>query len=199
LFNGVYGVIIGIFHMFISVNMGRFSRTVHFGDLDGILVKPLDSQFSVSLWLIDFTIIFRILIAAGFAFWIFGELGITLTLAQIAALMFFALCAWVVLYAIWFLVLTNVIWHTTLSNLVFLLYSFESVGRFPKEMLAQLSNIFFLIVLPVALVVNTPTRVVLGKLVVSDAVTLLVLAVGLGIASRAYWRYALRHYTSASS
>lgn len=199
LFNGLYGVIIGAFHMFISVNMGRFSRIIHFGDLDGILTKPIDSQFSVSLWLVDFTMILRILIAAGYSVWILTILGIALSFSQIVMAVVFALSAWVVLYSLWFLVLTNIIWHTNLSNLVRLLYVFESMGRFPKEMSKQLTGFLFLVVLPITLVINTPTRVLLNKVVVSDVVLLLVFTLVFGSAARIYWLYALRHYSSASS
>lgn len=199
LFNGIYGVIMGAYHMFISVNMGRLSRIIHFGDLDGILVKPIDSQFSVSLWLVDFTLILRIFIATAFTLWILSLLQISFSLSQIALFVVFAISAWIVLYSLWFLVLTNIIWHTNLSNLVRLLYASESMGRFPKEMSRQLGGFLFFVVLPITLIINTPTRALLNKVVIDDAALLLLFAVVLGFVARKYWLYALRHYASASS
>ncbi len=199
LFNGLYGVVIGIFHMFISINMARLSRVIHMGDLDGILMKPLDSQFAVSLWWVNFATMFRILIAVGYTVWIIYMLHISISVAQ--ALLFFVLAfaSLVLLYSLWFLILTNLMWFSNMTNLVLFMYSFESMARFPKEMLTQLSSYLFVIVLPLALVINTPARALLHRVAVTDAITLLVLSALFWLAARRYWRFALRHYTSASS
>lgn len=198
LFNGVYGIVIGIFHMFISVNMGRLSRIIHMGELDGILLKPIDSQFAVSLWWVNFTTIVRILMALGFTVWVIASLHMTVTAFQVGLFVLFAASAIILLYAIWFLVLTNLMWFTDLSNLVLFMYSFESMARFPKEMLLQLGSFLFLTVLPIALVINTPARALLGKISMWDSIIVLMLSALLFLASRRYWKFALRSYTSAS-
>lgn len=199
LFNGIYGVIVGIFHMFISINMGRLSKVIHMGELDGILVKPIDSQFAVSLWVVNFATIFRILMALGYTIWIAGQLHLVVTFPQLLLFIFLAFAALMLLYSLWFLVLTNLIWFSNMTNLVLFMYSFESMARFPKEMLQQLASFLFVFVMPLALVVNTPSRALLAKLDYKDVLIVFVLAAGLWAASRWYWRFALRHYTSASS
>lgn len=199
LFNGLYGVIIGIFHMFISINMGRLSKVIHMGELDGILLKPIDSQFAVSLWMVNFATIFRILMALGYTIWIMGQLHLTVTVLQLFLFVLLAFSALILLYSLWFLILTNLIWFSNMTNLVLFMYSFESMARFPKEMLQQLSSFLFVFVMPLALVINTPSRALLARLDYKDVLVVLVLAAGLWTASRWYWRFALRHYTSASS
>lgn len=199
LFNGLYGIIIGIFHMFISINMGRMSRVIHMGELDGILVKPIDSQFAISLWWVNFSTVFRILIAVSYTAWILYGLHIVLTPFHILLFVLFASASIILLYSLWFLVLTNLIWFTNLSNLVLFMYSFESMARFPKEMLLQLTGVVFVVVFPLALVINTPARALLGRVTITDGLALLMLAAGFWVAARMYWRFALRSYTSASS
>lgn len=199
LFNGVYGIIVGIFHMFISINMGRLSRVIHMGELDGILVKPIDSQFAVTFWQVNFSAIFRVLIALFYSVWIIGILQLTITVWHVALFFLFAVSSLVLLYSLWFLVLTNLMWYSNMTNLVLFLFSFESMARFPKEMLAQLASFLFVVVLPLALVINTPARVLLGRLTYTDATLLLVLSLVFWIVARRYWKFALRHYTSVSS
>ncbi|HLD24407.1 MAG TPA: ABC-2 family transporter protein [Patescibacteria group bacterium] len=199
LFNGVYGVIVGIFHMFISINMGRLSRVIHVGELDGILVKPIDSQFAVSFWWINFAMIFRILIALVYTIWIIGVLHITISVSQLVLFVFLAFGSLALLYSLWFGILTNLIWFSNMTNLVLFMYSFESMARFPKEMLMQLSSYIFAVILPLALVINTPARALLGKLSFLDASILMLIAIVFWVIARTYWRFALRHYTSASS
>lgn len=199
LFNGIYGMVIGVFHMFISINMGRLSRVIHMGELDSILVKPIDSQFAVSLWQINFSTIFRILIATAFSVWVIQTLHIVVTPLAFLTFLFVSIASLMLLYSLWFIILTNLVWFSNLSNLVLFMYSFESMARFPKEMLFQLSGVLFITVFPLALVINTPARILIGKMSVTDSLLLLVLAGGFWLGARAYWKFALRHYTSASS
>src|SRR6185312_3229309 len=58
---GVYSVSIGIFHTIFSRNFDRFSKVIHLGDLDSILLKPIDSQFSLSFTLFNYMSITRLL------------------------------------------------------------------------------------------------------------------------------------------
>lgn len=197
LINGVYGIIVGIFHMFISINMGRLSRVIHMGELDGILVKPIDTQFAVSVWQINFSAIFRIIIALIYTIWIIQMLHITVTVGQIVLFLFFSVFSLTLLYSIWFFILTSLIWFSNMTNLVLFLFSFESMARFPKEMLSQLAPFLFFVVLPLALVINTPARLLIGKLSLTDAALLLMFASIFWFAARGFWLFALRHYTSA--
>lgn len=198
LLNGIYGTVIGIFHMFISVNMVRLSKVIHMGELDTILVKPIDSQFAVSLWNVNFAVILRIAMAAGFSVWVIRLLGVSISANEILIFVLLSVASLVLLYALWFFILTNLIWFSHLSNLSLFLFSFESMARFPKEMLAQLSVFIFITILPLGLAINTPMRALVGKLVVPDAILLLVLATIFWFMARKYWKFALRYYTSAS-
>lgn len=197
LLNGVYGIIVGVFHMFISINMGRLSRVIHMGELDGILTKPIDSQLAVTFWQVNFSAVFRILIALSYTVWIIGILHVTVSVWHIALFLLFASASLILLYSLWFLVLTNLIWHSNMTNLVLFLFSFESMARFPKEMLSQLTSFLFVVVFPLAIIINTPARILIGKYSFEDTVALFVLSLVFWIAARSYWKFALRYYTSA--
>lgn len=199
LLNGIYGVIVGIFHMFLSINMGRMSRVIHMGELDGILIKPIDSQFAISLWWVNFSTVFRILMALGYTIWITQSMHIAITSASVLLSLCVAFLSLVLLYSLWFLILTNLMWFTNMSNLVLFMYSFESMARFPKEMLMQLVSFIFYAMLPLALVINTPARILMQKATYTDVGILCVFSLLLWVAARKYWLFALRHYTSASS
>lgn len=199
LLNGIYGVIVGVFHMFLSINMGRMSRVIHMGDLDSILIKPIDSQFAISLWQVNFSSVFRILMALGYTIWVIHSMPVTVTVFSILSVVGLAVISIMLLYSLWFLILTNLIWFTNMSNLVSFMYSFESMARFPKEMLTQLASLLFFVVFPLTLVINTPARALLYKATPTDVMVLAGLSLFLWVAARKYWLFALRHYTSASS
>lgn len=199
LFNGMYGIIVGIYHMFLSINMRRLSHVLRWGELDLILAKPLDTQIALSFWWIDFSMVFRVLMSVGYTLWFIFQLKLTISPLQIVSTVVLALFALILLYSIWYIVLTSLVWFPNLSNLVILLFSFESLARFPKEVAQQLVSYIFLILLPLTLVINTPTRLLLNRVTILEVIELLVFSMSLLYFSRVFWKFALRYYTSASS
>ncbi len=199
LFNGIYGIIIGIYHMFLSINMRRLSHVLRWGELDLILVKPLDSQVALSFWWVDFSMVLRVFMSVGYTVWFVVQLQLTISPVQMVSTVGLAIFALILLYSIWYIALTSLVWFPNLSNLVILLFSFESLARFPKEVAQQLISYIFLILLPLTLVINTPTRLLLNRVTLLEVIELIVLSVGLLYVSRVFWKFALRYYTSASS
>src|SRR6266702_5494352 len=55
LLSAIYNVFIGLFNFFFKYNFKQFVNMVNLGQLDGFLVKPLDSQFLISFWQMNFT------------------------------------------------------------------------------------------------------------------------------------------------
>ncbi len=196
---GLYNIMIGLFHMLFSRNFGRFSRIVHLGDLDTILVKPIDSQYLLSFWMINYTSIFRVIVGTIFTFYMLNKVGTALSMANIIFGFVFFICSITTLYSIWYMVLTLIIWFTKLDNLLEILFDINGISRFPQEMFKGISEYLFLFLLPLTLIIVTPAQILLSKINYLNIVLLLTFAVALLTASRIFWRFALRYYTSASS
>lgn len=194
---GGYSVIVGIFHLFFSRNFERFSRLIHNGELDTLLLKPLDSQFLISCWLVTYTSLIRVILGSIFTCFILQQLHISLSWIQVIGLFVLILCSIMLLYAIWFGIVTITIWLTNV-NLVDFMYSLSNVGRYPPEMFRQTGNIFLFIFVPLTLVITVPIKVILQKASLVDIALLLGFSVGLFVLSRLFWLFALRYYTSAS-
>lgn len=199
LLTGIYGIVLGIFHFFFSSNFDRLSQIIHRGELDIFLVKPIDTQFLLSTSRVGYTSIFRILMNIGFTVYLLNQLAIKLSLFQIASFCFLLVIGILLLYSIWFIISTLIIWFTRLSNLVDLMYTLSNIARYPNEMYQQLVWYVFLFLLPITLVVSTPTKVLLQKALAGDVVLLLLFSVTFFLISRKFWKFALRYYTSASS
>lgn len=196
---GLYNIMIGLFHMLFSRNFGRFSRIVHLGDLDTILVKPIDSQYLLSFWLINYTSIFRVAVGIIFTFYMLSKIGAVLNLANIIFGFLFFICSIITLYSIWYMVCTLIIWFTKLDNLLEILYDINGISRFPQEMFKGISEYLFLFLLPLTLIIVTPAQILLSKINFLNILLLISLAILLLTASRIFWRFSLKYYTSASS
>lgn len=198
LLTGAHGVMIGIFHAFFSRNFNRFSRIIHYGQLDEILLKPMDSQFLISLWIFNYTNLVRSVIGFIFLLYVSNIAHYVITLITIINFMILLCIGLLLLYSIWFIVSTLIIWFTQLSNLVEALYTISGMARFPTDMYRGLANYIFVFILPITLVVTAPTKALLQRALMGDILELIVYAVGLLIFSRFFWKFALRYYTSAS-
>ncbi|MEO0708703.1 MAG: ABC-2 family transporter protein, partial [Cyanobacteria bacterium J06649_5] len=125
------------------------------------------------------------------------QLGLT-PLAYLAMLPPLALGV-VSLYSIWFMLGATSIWFVKIYNVTEVLRSLLEAGRFPVEGYPAVYRVFFTFIIPVAFLTTVPAQAMLGR---SEPIWLLgsaLLAAALFQASRAFWRFALRFYTSASS
>jgi ABC-2 type transport system permease protein len=102
------------------------------------------------------------------------------------------------------LVLTSVsVWIVRNSNLMEMWWLFSSLARYPREIFAprwaRPFGLLFTFVLPILLVSNVPADVMVRSLEPGMALFTAVATVMTVLASRWFFRFALRSYRSASS
>ncbi len=199
LLTAVYTVLTGIFHTFLSPNFERLSQITHFGQLDRILLLPVDSQFSISLWEVNYTRLVRIVIGVILFIMLFKPLNFHPSAGNLSAFAVLFFVGIFLQYTIWFVVSTLTIWFTRLSNLTEFMYSVTGMARYPREMLQQLGSYIFVFLFPITLIIITPVGVLFQKASPMDTFFLLAVTAGLFYLSRKFWKFSLRFYTSASS
>lgn len=199
LLNGIYGVLIGVFHTVFSRNFERFSSVIHQGQLDSVLIKPIDSQFLLSFWMFGWTTISRVIISLGYVFILFHALSLQVTILQVFMSILFGILGISLLYSIWYIIITLTIWFTRLSNLVELMFNITGIARYPREMFAGATAFTAWFLLPLLLIINIPTKVYLDRLNIQEVLLLVLLSAIVFIISRKFWFFALKFYTSASS
>ncbi len=194
---GVFTTMSGFSSTILSPNLNRIVMHVQEGTLDFVLLKPLDSQFQVSLRAFSPWGLPDVLFGLGVV--VYASLQVGVTLAGAALFIGALACALVILYALWFGIATTSIWFTKIYNATEVLRGLVDAGRYPLAAYPYVFRFVFTFVVPVAFLTTVPVDALLSRV---SAVTLagsLSLAVALFAASRWFWRYALRSYTSASS
>jgi ABC-2 type transport system permease protein len=196
---GVFNIIVGgIFRMLFSRNFENLSRLMRYGNLDGYLLKPMDTQFLISTQEIRLHGVIRTAMAILYTYIVLMRADIQISLLNIFIFIFLSLFSLMILYAMWFLIMTIIIWLPDLYNLHEVLYSTDSLTRYPPQILPAMQMIVFYIFFPFTLVVSIPTKALLNKLEAFDVLILCGFALGLLYISRLFWKFALRYYTSAS-
>ncbi|MFN5195409.1 MAG: ABC-2 family transporter protein, partial [Cyanobacteriota bacterium] len=104
-----------------------------------------------------------------------------------------------ILYALWFLLAPTRIWFVKTWNATEVLRAGLTAGRYPISAYPEGLRSVFTLVLPVAFLTTVPAEAILGRASGPRALAALAMAGLFLLASRLFWRFALRFYTSASS
>ncbi|MDD1413539.1 ABC transporter permease [Dolichospermum sp. ST_con] len=194
---GFFTLLQGFASTFLSPNLNQIVRHVREGTLDFVLLKPIRSQFWLSLhtlspWGIpDLIVGLLIIVYAGTKL----NLGIDKYLLTIFPLA----CSVVILYSLWFILGATTIWFVKIYNVTEVLRGFLEAGRYPITSYPAAYRFFFTFVVPVTFLTTVPAQAMLGQIQFTWLLGAGFLAVILFFISTQFWRFALRFYTSASS
>lgn len=194
---GVFTLLQGFSATFLVPNLNRIVTHVEQGTLDFVLLKPISSQFwlstrAVSLWgMPDLVFGMAILGYAG------NKLGLTIANYLISAVpLLFGIAS---LYSLWFMLGSTSIWFVKVYNVTEVLRGLLEAGRYPIVAYPAAYRFFFTFVVPVAFLTTVPAQTMLGRVEIIWITGAGLLAIALAWTSSAFWRFALRFYTSASS
>ena len=196
---GLYTLLDGFTSCLLQPNLSRIVSHVQNGTLDYVLLKPIDSQLwlstrQISPWGLPGLLAGLVLCLWGLRA---GAPGATPAAAALGAVLL--LGAAVILYSLWFLLAGLSIWFVKIWNATEVLRSTLVAGRYPVSAYPPALRVLFTLVLPVAFLTTVPAEALLGRGSVPWAAGSLLVAAAALLLSRAFWRGALRHYTSASS
>ena len=194
-----YIIMMGILHFFFSHNMSRLSRIIDKGELDFLLLKPVDSQFLVSFYIQNYPNLVRVILGITLLFVYLHITHLTFTLIGWIGFICFIFFGVTLLYSLWMFYCTFLIWFPRLTNIIDFLFTIDGMARYPSEMIKKLNPIILFFILPFTLSVATPVKVLVRGSFDGDIIYLIIISVGMSVVSRLFWLYALRHYTSASS
>ncbi|KZR80125.1 hypothetical protein PMIT1342_02072 [Prochlorococcus marinus str. MIT 1342] len=196
---GIYTFLDGVSSTWLRPNLGEIVTHVREGTLDFVLLKPIDSQFWVSL---------RIMAPAGLPemglglvliVWAASRAGASFSLGTVLGAVLMLCVGGVILYALWFVIAATSIWFVKTWNATEVLRAVLASGRFPVSAYPPTLRLVFTLVLPVAFLTTVPAEVILGRAAMPMLALGMFLAVIFFVGSRAFWLFALRYYTSASS
>ena len=174
-------------------------RLAREGSLDFVLLKPIDSQFWLSLRTISPAGLPEIVLGLFLVIWGGNQAGASLTPRGLALVLVMLLAGGLILYSLWFLIAATSIWFVKTWNATEVLRAVLASGRYPVAAYPAPLRLLFTLVIPVAFLTTVPAEVVLGRASTPMLWLGSGLAVGFFVVARQFWLYALRHYTSASS
>lgn len=195
---GLYTLIQGFIGAFLSPNLNSIGEGVRTGTMDFTLLKPIDAQFLVSTRNVNIFRITDILVGIGLIVWAAARLPGAAVGGMVAGGIL-VLASLVMVYAVWLMLTTTAFWFVKVANLTDLFSSLFRAGQMPISAFPGWVRMIFTFIIPIAFITTVPAEAIVGRATPGGALAALLVALLLVGASRWFWRFALRDYTSASS
>jgi ABC-2 type transport system permease protein len=195
-----------IVQAFFMPNANEFSDLIRTGQLDFALLKPIDTQFLISLARIEWSSLGNFAFAAAllsYSLWQlhYGPDALSLSWVQVVLYPLYVLCGVGILYSLMIGLAATSIWLGRNTSLYDFWFYITNFSRYPMEIYDGRYGIWlqrtFTFVIPVLVVVNVPARLLALPLerqswplaLFALLATLGSLAVSRWVFSRALWSY----------
>ncbi|MCG8350950.1 MAG: ABC-2 family transporter protein [Chloroflexales bacterium] len=196
---GLFRIFEGVIDGLLRPNVTRIVEHIQKGTLDFLLLKPVDSQFMASLRQINLMTLPDLIVGGVLIVYGLWMQNILPSLVQLAMFILLLCCGIIIAYGLWMLLVTTAFWFVRIENVAELLTAIYETGRFPITAFQTGVRAILTFIVPIAFMTTFPAAALLGLLEPIYLVLAPLMAGVLFLASRIFWRIALRSYTSASS
>lgn len=198
-FVGTYLILTGILMAFFYSNLSSIPRYIHEGLLDLYLVKPVSSQFFVSLQQIDFGYPLSDL-SVGIVLLVIGwnRAGFLCSISTIGGYIWFLLMGVVWMYCFQMVPVLLSFLFVKSNGIFEVFYGLHDLNKVPMGIYGNAVQLIGTFIIPVFPMVNFPPMWALGTLDITLAVYGSLAPIVLFLIIRVLWKIALRKYTSAN-
>ncbi len=198
-FMAVLFLVDALWMMLFSESLERMSDKVRRGDLDLLLVKPISSQFMMSVQKMSPAYVANVFLILGWLIWALNQLPDFSAWSRLPLLIITIPCALIITYALRFFFSATALIFTRAENITYVWHQVYRLATRPDTIYPPWLRYTVLTFLPLGFVGSVPARLILET---PDTVLLsacVFVAVVCLYASHRYWNFALRFYSSASS
>ncbi|MCC7475518.1 MAG: ABC-2 family transporter protein [Pirellulales bacterium] len=196
-----------VVQMFFMTNADEFSDLIRTGGLDFALLKPIDTQFLVSLRKVEWASLANLVVAIALMGYALPRVeGFTLTVWQVLLYPVYVAAGIAILYSLTIVLAALSVWLGRNSSIYDFWFYITTFSRYPMEIysgrIGGLLRWGFTFIVPILIVVNVPARM-LAKPLTREYAYLALFALAATAASlrasRWVFQRALANYRSASS
>ena len=191
---------------FFMPNCANFSELIRTGNLDFVLLKPIDTQFLVSFEKMNLAMLNQVFLAAGLLGYSLWEMQQWPGVGETVMYLLLLASGVAFFYSLMIALASTSIWFGRNQGLYDFWFYVTVFARYPRSIYSgsptgEVLRFFFSFVLPILLVVTVPARVLLSKTLTPSWLTAVAICSALAglLVSRAVFHWSLSHYRSASS
>jgi len=196
---GVHILMGGVIRTFIQPNMERLRQDIREGTFDFVLTKPEDVQVlssvrEIRIWQAVDVLVGGVVLAIAI-----GQLGAGLGVVEALAFAAALVIGGLMIYSFWLVVTTVAFWVVRIDEIAELFQGLYQSGRWPVTIYPEWLRVSLTFLVPIAFAVTVPAQALTQRLTPDVFVLALGFAAFVLAASRAFFRFGLRHYSGASA
>jgi ABC-2 type transport system permease protein len=195
---------------FFMPNCANFSELIRTGDLDFVLLKPIDTQFLVSCEKVQLAMVNQIFLSVSLLSYSLYQIGEPISAMQVFAFIAYIFVGVAFFYSLMIALASTSVWLGRNQGLYDFWFYITVFARYPRSIYrgtdpnhieaGDVLQTAFTYVLPILLVVTVPARVIAKSFDSWELPVISLLASSIGlVASRFVFMTALKSYRSASS
>lgn len=188
-----------IYGTFVIWNFRQLPEYVRKGELDKFLLKPLNTQFYVTMGRPYPLSFLSTMLPLFLIFWGFKSMGVIPSLVDIGLFSILFVAGVIIAYSIWFTTLMPVFWTNRLFNIVDVFGELRDTAQYPLDLYTTALRIVFTFVVPFAFMTTFPAKTLLGNFTWWWLPVALLLAAATLLISNRLWQFALKRYSGASA
>lgn len=199
---GTHQITAQIFQAFFYVNLAELPDLIRTGRLDLMLLLPVDAQFAVSTRRFGMDNVVNAFVGVAIVIFSLVQLHVVPQPQQIVLFGVAIGLGVAVHYAILFGLATAAFWIIRAQGLIYGYFNVFNIARYPESVFPLgVFKFIFSFIIPVIIVANVPARILARALESpwNGLAQLAGAALFIVLATRLFWRFALRRYSSASS
>lgn len=194
-----YTFIRGILNLTIKPSFQKFIEDIRQGTLDFTLIKPMDSQWVVSIQQIRIWSLTEVLL--GFVTLVIAIIGMAETISWVQLLLFIVvmILGLGIIYSFLLMLATCAFWFVQVENVLEIFENMYQAGRWPLGIYPKYLRWALTFLVPIAFAVTVPAEVLTHRLGYQGFFLTAGLSIAMLILSRWFWKVGLRHYSGASA
>ncbi|MDX7999328.1 hypothetical protein FE394_08955 [Xenorhabdus sp. Reich] len=195
---GVTLIIESLIDSWLFPSVHSLSDYIRRGDLDFIIIRPVDTQFFISfhrfnIWDgANFIVGYAVVLLAMFQ-------QDALTILNFLKFNFALLLGTCIFYSLFMCSNLIAFWFTKVSDVWVICYSLMDIGRFPVSAYPGALRFLLSFALPIFFISNVPAQAALGLVSMKTLLLAFIYAIGALVFTRFFWLKAISKYSSASS
>lgn len=188
----------GVFLTFIKPGLDKLPDYIHDGNLDIYLLKPTPILFYLISSSINF--LFLPYLFSGLLLSVLSllSLNVNLLMGDLISFLLVLFCG-IIIFSSMYLALMSIYFWTLESNIEHLFLSLTNLTRYPLNVFNNAGKFIFSWIIPFAFISFLPARILLHRVEWWEIILVLPTTLIIVYLSNAFWKFALKSYTSASS
>lgn len=199
LFIGIYVLLTGFYMLFFGNFIG-LAGLVQNGNLDLYIVKPISTQFYVTLKNLAFPVLLPNLIIGIIMICVgWSRAGLTVSIESVLGFCFYLISGLLLTYSLFLIPFMLCFWFISIAGVVNLTAAAWDFNNMPQLIYPKWFQRLGTFILPIFVATNFPGLFIMGELSLAMKIWGVVLPIIIFIISRFMWKRGLARYSSASS